>query len=124
MGFLKKLFKSEFFAGFFYVVDSDALKTYLEQACRFTLEENLVYVTELYIFTNAEKHHLEVYLQEEPGQGFEFHYDEETYLSMESLFFQKLRFLPPYFKINLPLGDDVWLNEYKAAHPELRVEDY
>lgn len=124
MGFLKKIFNSERFAGFSYVVDQDALKTYLEQTCRLTLEENLTYATELYLYINGEKHHLEVWLQEEPKQGFEFHWDKETYFSLDDLYFQKLRFLPPHFKINYPLGSDAWLNEYKAAHPELRVEDY
>lgn len=130
MGFFKNLFRKEFFTGSFYVVDLGTLRTYLEDACQFTLDEKLNYVTEVYIYAGGEKIHLEAWTQSEsldddmPGKGFVFTCDDVEYFSLDSLFAQKLRFLPPYFKINLPLGDDVWLNKYKAEHPELRVEDF
>lgn len=130
MGFFKNFFKKEFFTGSFYVVDLPTLREFLEQSCRFAKEHDLEYVTGLYLYLNGEKHFLWVSNQsagldgDMPGTGFIFTYDDFEYASLDSLVGQKLRFLPLYFKINLPDADDIFLNEYKKNHPELKVEDF
>lgn len=130
MGFLKNLLKKEFFTGYFYVLDLETLKIYLQRACVFSQENKLESAATLYIYDSRGKHLLEVgnpYASVDndiPGTGFIFSYDDYEFASLDSLYSQKLRFLPPYFKINLPDGDDAWLSEYKAKHPELKPEDY
>lgn len=130
MSFFKNYFKKEFFTGWFYVIDLPTLRQYISKSCAFAKENNLECAAAFYLYLNGEKHMIGVSNQsagldeDMPGTGFIFSYDDFEYASLESLLSQKLRFLPPYFKINLPDGDDVWLNEYKAKHPELKAEDY
>lgn len=134
MGFLKNFFHKPFFhkpffTGWFYMVDLETLKTFLEQECRFAEEHKLELAANLYVYVGQEKHHILIgndsaSLDDDmPVQGWVYAYDDMEFSSLETLINQKLRFLPPYFKINLPDGDSVFLNEYKAAHPELKIED-
>lgn len=130
MAIFKNLFKKEFFTGYFYVIDLPTLREYLERSCRFAKENNLESAAELYLYLGGEKHLIGASNQsaglddDMPGNGFLFSFDEFEYASLDTMIRQKLSFLPPYFKINLPDGSDVWLNEYKKNHPELKVEDY
>lgn len=130
MGFLKKFFNKPFFIGWFYIVDLETLKAFLEQECQFARENKLELAANLYVYVGQEKHHIligsdSVSLDADmPGAGFAYSYDDAEYATLDTLISQKLRFLPPYFKIHLPDGDSVFLNAYKAAHPELKVEDY
>lgn len=125
MGFWKNFFK-----GWYYVIDLPTLKTYLEGCGQFAQEERLELGGKLTLFDSHGKHQIMVCnpaasVDEDMwGAGLLFTYDDMEFPSLDMLVSQKLRFLPPYFKIHLEDGDDVFLNEYKANHPELRVEDY
>lgn len=130
MGFLRKFFNKPFFKGWFYVVDLPTLKTYLEQCGRFAQEEKLELGANFYVLDSFGKHRLMVCNPaasadaDGKGDGLLFIYDGVEYTSLEMLTIQKLQFLPPHFKIHLEDGDDVFLNEYKARHPEVKEADF
>lgn len=129
MGLLKKL-SEKFFKGFFYVVDIETLKDYLRRNMEFAVENDLVFSTELNIYFNSEKHRIQAFnlsSSENENEGEEgecYTFDDIEFRSVDELISQKLSSLPQYFKIELTLGDEVELNEYKANHPELNPEDY
>lgn len=129
MGFLKKWFE-KIMSGFFYVVDLETFREYLEREKRFSLEENLEACVNLTLYVNGEKHPVEIWNYgasadaEEQAKGFRAFYDEKEFLSIEDMIRVKMSNLPAYFKIELTDADNVWLNEYKENHPELRVEDF
>ena len=125
MGFFNKLFH-----GFFYVVDKDALKKYLEEELKFSLENKLEASANLYIYLNGEKHHIQIWnhaesnFEEEKEKGLIVYYDEDELKTIEELFSSKLNNLPEYFKIELIDMDNEFLNSYKKSHPELNVDNY
>lgn len=129
MGFLKN-FLQKLTSGFFYVVDLETLMRHLERELKFSLDEKLQASANLNVYVGNQKHHVQIWNfspsedPEEAKKGVIFYYDDIEYTSLEHLYTQQLRFLPPRFKIELIDGDDVHLNAYKDAHPELRVEDY
>lgn len=127
MGIFKS-FIEKFTKGIYYVVDAQTFRTYLEKEVQFCISEDLVFCTELNIFLSGEKHFMRMFNnladEENPRDGVTVVYDGTEYTSIDSFFENALRYVPTYFKIELTLGDDVWLNEYKASHPELNPEDY
>lgn len=129
MGLFKKFF-SKLWSGFFYVVDPETLKDYLERDCKFSIDEKLQASANLNIYVDGSKHHVQIWNfaasddPEEAAKGTIFYFDELEYTSLDMLYTQQLRFLPPFFKIELIDCDDVQLNAYRDSHPELRVEDY
>ena len=129
MGFLKKL-ADKISKGFIYIVDIDTLEKYLKRELEFSLKNDLEASADLNLYVNAKKHHIQIWnytaskFESEREKGLVFYYDEEEFRTLEDLMSQKLDNLPDYFKIELILGDDVGLNEYKRNHPELKEEDF
>ena len=125
MGLFSKLFK-----GYFYVVDAETLKQHLEKELNFSLSAHLEASANLNIYLNKEKHHIQIWnyaassLPEEQGKGLVIYYDDKEYKTLEELYQKELNNLPNYFKIELIDADDAELNDYKKAHPDLKVEDY
>lgn len=119
---------SKLFHGYYYIVDEETLKKYLDDELNFSLENKLEASSNLYIYLNGEKHHIQVWNHAESEfdkeKGLVFYYDSEEYKSLEELYNSKLNNLPNYFKIELIDMDNNFLNEYKKNHPELKVEDY
>ncbi len=125
---LFKSFIDKLNKGFFYVVDLNTFRTYLQREVQFSIDENLCFCTELNIYYNGEKHFMELFNnvadEENPREGITVEYDKKEYDSIDSFINNALRYLPEFFKIELALGDDVFLNKYKLSHPELDVEEY
>ena len=125
MGFFSKLFH-----GFYYVVDEQTLKKFLENEMNFSLDNNLEASANFNIFINGEKHQIQIWnfsasnFKDEQEKGIVIYYDKEEFKTLEELYNSKFMNLPEYFKIELIYSDDVFLNEYKKSHPELKVEDY
>ena len=125
MGLFDKLFH-----GYYYVVDEKTLKKYLEDELNFSLENNLEASANLKLYLNGEKKHIQIWnyagssFKEEQEKGLIIYYDEEEFKSLEELYNYKLNNLPEYFKIELIDTDNSFLNEYKKAHPELKIENY
>ncbi len=129
MGLFKWL-KENLNKTFVYIIDLDTLKKYLKREIEFSIKENLQASADLNIFLNGEKHHIQVWNfsasddPEEKKKGLIIYFNDTGYKNINELIERELRFLPEYFKIELTLSDDAFLNEYKARHPELREEDY
>lgn len=129
MGFLKKL-ADKISKGFIYIVDIDTLEKYLKRELEFSLKNDLEASADLNLYVNAKKHHIQIWnytaskFESEREKGLIFYYDEEEFRTLEDLMSQKLDNLPDYFKIELILGDDAGLNEYKRSHPELKEENF
>ena len=127
MGILKS-FIDKLTKGYYYVVDAQTFRTFLERDLQFCVNEDLVFCTGLNLFFSGKKHFMQMFNnladEENPRDGVTIVYDGTEYTSIESFFECALRYLPAYFKIELTLGDDVWLNEYKATHLDLNPEDY
>ena len=125
MGLFSKLFH-----GFYYVVDEQTLKKHLEKELNFSLENHLEASANLYIYLNGKKHHIQIWnynesnVEEEKSKGLIIYFDDSEYKTLEELYNSKLTTLPDYFKIELIDMDDKFLNEYKKAHPELKIENY
>lgn len=113
-----------------YIVDEKTLREYLRREIGFSLKEKLEASADLNIYLHGRKHHIQVWNygasrdKDERKKGLIIYYDDAQYRTLEDLMDYALRFLPEYFKIELTLGDDVFLNEFKASHPELRAEDH
>ena len=94
------------------------------------MKNDLEASADLNLYVNAQKHHIQIWnytaskFESEREKGLIFYYDEEEFRTLEDLMSRKLNHLPDYFKIELILGDDVGLNEYKRNHPELKEEDF
>lgn len=127
MGILKNLF-NKLNTGFFYIVNEEVFKQYLEKELTFSLEHNLEASADLNIYLLGEKHHIQIWnynaSKEDAEKGLVVYYDKEEYKSLDELYLNKLNNLPNYFKIELLVTDDVFLNSYKEEHPELKIEDY
>ena len=125
MGLFSKLFH-----GFFYVVDKEALRNYMENDLKFALEHNLEAISHFNLYLNGEKTEIQVWnhaassFKDEQEKGLIVYYNKEELKTIDELFSTKLNNLPEYFKIELIDSDDKFLNEYKKSHPELNVEDY
>ena len=125
MGFFDKLFH-----GFYYVVNEETLKEYLEKELKFSLENGLEASANLNIYLNNEKHHIQIWnyaeslSENKKEKGLIISYDDEEYKTLEELYNSKLNNLPEYFKIELIDMDDEYLNNYKKNHPELKIENY
>ncbi len=125
MGLFSKLFH-----GYYYIVDEQTLKKYLNEELNFSLENRLEASANLNIYLNGEKHHIQIWnfaeskLEKEKNKELIIYYDNEEYKSLEDLYNYKLNNLPGFFKIELIDTDNKFLNEYKKAHPELKNENY
>ena len=125
MGLFSKLFH-----GFYYVIDEQTLKKYLEDELKFSIENRLEASANLNVYLNGEKHHIQIWnyaesnYDEEKIKGLTIYYDKDEFKALEELYNSKLNNLPEYFKIELIDMDNNYLNEYKKAHPELKVENY
>ncbi len=125
MGFFDKLFH-----GFYYVVDEQTLKEYLEKELNFSIENKLEASANLNIYLNNEKHHIQIWnytgssFEDEKEKGLIIYYDKEQYKTLEELYNSKLNNLPDYFKIELIDLDNEYLSDYKKNHPELKIENY
>lgn len=127
MGFLKSI--KEFFTGFFYVVDVETLIEYINRNVALCFEDKNPFCTEFNMHFGGEKRFVQVFNnafdEDAPGrEGISVVCGEKEYGSVEEFVREALRFAPQYFKIELTLSDDVFLNEYKAAHPELDPDKY
>ncbi|MBQ3257068.1 MAG: hypothetical protein IJA67_06630 [Oscillospiraceae bacterium] len=124
MGFFSWL-KDKLDQGRPYIVDEETLRAYLQSEIDFSLAHNLESVADLYIHHNGQKHDLMIWNfaasrdREERNKGLLFYYDDEEFLSIDDLFAKRLTRLSGYFKIELKLGDSVFLNQYRDQHPEL-----
>lgn len=129
MGFIKWI-KDKWNQTFIYIVDENTLREYIRREIDFSLKENLQASADMNIYLNGEKHHIQVWNfaasddLEEKVKGLIIYFDDIEYRTIEEFMNGSLRYLPEYFKIELTLGDDVFLNEYKVNHPELREEEY
>lgn len=127
MGFFKNFF-DKLNSGFFYVVDKECLLNYLTEELQFSLENNLAACANLYVYIGEHKHHVSIWnyaaTNEDQDKGVKYYYDEEEYSTIDDLYQSRLVVLPDYFKIELIDGDSVYLNEYQAVHPNLKLEDY
>lgn len=127
---LIKWFKDKWNQNSTYIVDEETLRKYLKKEIDFSLEHNLEASADFNIYLHGEKHHIQLWnfgasrYKDEQVKGFLFYFDEKEYPTIEELMKYELGHLPKYFKIELTLSDDVFLNEYKDKHPELREEDY
>lgn len=123
MGLFSKLFH-----GYYYVVDEQTLKKHLDDELKFSLDNKLEASANLNIYLNGEKHHIQIWnyteSRFEKEKGLIIYYDEEEFKTLEELYNSKFSNLPKYFKIELIDMDNVFLNEYKKAHPELKIENY
>ena len=119
MGLFDKLFH-----GYYYVVDEQTLKKNLEDELNFSIENNLEASANLNIYLNGEKHHIKITNYDDQNKGLIIYYDEDEFKTLEELYNSKLNNLPEYFKIELIDMDNTFLNEYKKAHPELKIEEY
>lgn len=123
MGLFSKLFH-----GYYYVVDEKTLKKHLDDELKFSLDNKLEASANLNIYLNGEKHHIQIWnyteSKFEKEKGLIIYYDEEEFKTLEELYNSKLSNLPEYFKIELIDMDNVFLNEYKKTHPELKIENY
>ena len=110
---------SNFFKGYFYVIDEETLKKYLEKELNFSLNERLEASANLNIYLNKEKHHLQIWnykessFPEEQAKGLVIYYDDKEYKTLEEMYQKELNNLPNYFKIELIDTDDIELNNYK-----------
>lgn len=129
MEFFKKIFE-KFNSGFFYVIDKDVLKDYLSQELDYAVSNNLEACANLYIYLSGKKHNITIWNYEasknleEKNKGVIFYYNDEEYKSLDELYERRIDSLNGFFKVELPDFDSKFLNEYKEAHPELKVEDY
>ena len=128
MGLFSKLFH-----GFFYVVNEETLKKYLQNEVNFSIENELEASADLNIYFNNEKHHIQILVNTEENtvidkeveKSITIYYDDtDEYNSLDGFYSSCLNNLPEFFKIELINTDDAFLNEFKKAHPELNVEDY
>lgn len=128
MGLFNKL--KNLFKGSFYVVDVEVFREFMKRDLQFSIDENLQAASEINVYTGGEKHRVYAWNfsasedEEEQKKGVKVYYDDEEFDSIDEMIDRKFNFQQGYFKIELTLSDDVWLNEYKANHPELNVEDY
>lgn len=114
-------------SGYTYVVDMPTFRKYLQTAVDLAKKENLEMADESYIYKDGEKRVIQIFNLDATGEGEGFIYcykKEEEFHSLDELIEKRLFDLPQYFKLVLPYGDDVFLNEYKEAHPELNPEEY
>jgi hypothetical protein len=129
MGFFKN-FLDKINKGFIYIVDEETLRKHLEQNLKFSLDNNLEASANLNIYINNEKHHIQIWnfsasnFKDEKVKGLIINYDDLEFKTIEDLMKNKLNNLPKYFKIELIDSDEVFLNEFKKNHPELKEEDY
>lgn len=129
MGFFKKIFE-KLNQGFFYVVDNDTFRAYMDREERLCIQGAPEAGADLNIYVNGEKHRLQIWNdydsenEEDRQKGYVVYFDEKEYATVNDMLFCELPDLPGYFKIELNLADDVELNAYKESHPELRVEDF
>ena len=123
MGLFSKLFK-----GYFYVVDLDTLKQYLQKELDFSLENNLEASADLNIYLNGDKHHIQIWNYSasnfEKEKGLIIYYDDIELKTLDELYSNYLNNINGYFKIELITIEDEFLEEYKKNHPELKIEDY
>ena len=121
---------SNFFKGYFYVVDEETLKKYLEKELNFSMDERLESSANLNIYLNQEKHQIQIWnykessFPEEQEKGLVIYYDDKEYKTLEEMYQKELNNLPNYFKIELIDTDDIELNNYKKSHPELNIKNY
>jgi hypothetical protein len=129
MGFFKN-FLDKINKGFIYIVDEETLRKHLEQNLKFSLDNNLEASANFNIYINNEKHHIQIWnfsasnFKDEKVKGLIINYDDLEFKTIEDLMKNKLNNLPKYFKIELIDSDEVFLNEFKKNHPELKEEDY
>lgn len=129
MKILKKII-SKITSGFFYIVDIETLKKYLELELQFSLENNLEASANLNIYINQKKHHILIWnysasnFKEEQLKGLIIYYDDEEFKNLNDLYSKYLNSLTEYFKIELIDSDSTFLNEYKKNHPELKLDNY
>ena len=129
MSILKKVL-SKINTGFYYIVNEEVFKQYLEKELTFSLEHNLEASADLNIYLLGEKHHIQIWnydaseIESERVKGLVVYYDKEEYKTLDDLYQNRLNNLPQYFKIELLVADDVFLNNYKEEHPELIIDDY
>ena len=135
MGFFKKMIE-KFNEGFFYVVDINTLRDYINEDLEITLEQKLEAGAHLNIYYNGDKHEIQVWnyaasdFQDEKEKGLIVYYDKIEYKSVEELFDNaiisntKLKDIKEFFKIELIDMDSNYFKEYQKKHPELKVEDY
>lgn len=115
---------------FCYIVDINTLRKYLEHENKFIIEHHCEAGANLNIYINQEKHHIQTWNymasddQLEQAKGLINYYDEKEYQTIDELINNHLNNMDTYFKIKLLEGDSVILNEYKANHPELKLENY
>lgn len=125
MGLFGNLFKK-----MFYVVDKPILKQYLEKELEFSINEHLDASANLYLYLNSTKNHLQIWNYTDSidenlrYKGIVVYYNESEFKSIDELFLNALNNLPEYFKIELIDMDNAFLNQYRSAHPELKIEDY
>jgi len=135
MGFFKKMIE-KFNEGFFYVVDINTLRDYINEDLEITLDQKLEAGAHLNIYYNGDKHEIQVWnyaasdFQDEKEKGLIVYYDKIEYKSVEELFDNaiisntKLKDIKEFFKIELIDMDSNYFKEYQKKHPELKVEDY
>lgn len=135
MGFFKKMIE-KFNEGFFYVVDINTLRDYINEDLEITLDQKLEAGAHLNIYYNGEKHEIQVWnyaasdYQDEKEKGLIVYYDKIEYKSVDELFDNaiisntKLKDIKEFFKIELIDMDSNYFKEYQKKHPELKVEDY
>ncbi len=135
MGFFKKMIE-KFNEGFFYVVDINTLRDYINEDLEITLDQKLEAGAHLNIYYKGDKHEIQVWnyaasdFQDEKEKGLIVYYDKIEYKSVEELFDNaiisntKLKDIKEFFKIELIDMDSNYFKEYQKKHPELKVEDY
>ena len=135
MGFFKKMIE-KFNEGFFYVVDINTLRDYINEDLEITLDQKLEAGAHLNIYYKGDKHEIQVWnyaasdFQDEKEKGLIVYYDKIEYKSVEELFDNaiisntKLKDIKEFFKNELIDMDSNYFKEYQKKHPELKVEDY
>lgn len=129
MGIIK-WFKDKWNQSWTYIVTEEILREYLCREIQFSIKENLEASADLNIYLKGEKHHIQMWNysasadRNEQSKGLVIYFDEKEYADIDELMDNQLGCLPEHFKVELTMGDDNFLNEYKASHPELREADY
>ena len=116
MGAFVNFIKS-FIKGNFYVIDKETLRTFLEEENSFANDNALELATDINIYINSEKLHVQIIEEVLYCNGEKFH-------SIGDFINIKLDKNTQYFKVE-PIGSNsVVFEQYKEQHPELKVEDY
>lgn len=121
---------------FEYVIDVQALEKYLNTELQFSLENELEACVDCNIFYKGEKHSIYIWnyvassIKSEKEKGLSVTFDKQEYNTIDSLLNNavmgntRLIDIKDYFVIGLNNIDSDFLQQYKAQHPALKVEDY